>query len=287
MSTDRSLTEDVKLLARRLGAKLVGIAEVDRFEGAPKGFHPREILPEATSVVVIAVPLLYGIIEKSKPFKPYETYIHPQTLKYGMPNREYAVQYVSLNAKLDRIVQELGYLLEERGFYAFPVQASQPNAGMGIEFSTGTDISPEERIQKYLRGAISHRHAAVLAGMGEIGLNNLLMTPEYGPRVRLASLITEAPLVPDKPFSEVLCKGKKDPKACTLCIKSCPFNVLPESKEAIADPLKYNVVNKFRCREESGKNLKLVLGNWVHAICGICIKVCPIGKKLPKVSKSL
>jgi hypothetical protein len=46
------------------------------------------------------------------------------------------------------------------------------------------------------------------------------------------------------------------------------------------------VVHKFRCREESGKALKFVLGNWVHAICGIGIKVCPIGKKLPGVSKS-
>jgi epoxyqueuosine reductase QueG len=285
MSANRFLTEDVKLWARGLGAKLVGIASADNFKGAPEGFHPWEILPDAKSVVVIAVPLLYGVIEKSHPFKPYETYIDPQTLKYGMPNREYAVQYVSLNAKLDRIVQEIGYSLEERGFYAFPVQASLPNAGMGIEFDTGTKISSEERIQKFLRGAISQRHAAVLAGLGEIGLNNLFMTPEYGPRVRIASLITDAPLVPDEPFSGVLCKGKKDPKTCNLCIKSCPFNAIPESKEAIADPLKYNVVNKFRCREESGKVLKLVLGNWVHAICGICIKVCPIGKRLPRIAQ--
>ncbi len=285
MTANTLLTEDVKLWARGLGAKLVGIASADKFEGAPEGFHPREILPDAKSVVVIAVPLLYGVIEKSHPFKPYETYIDPQTLKHGMPNREYAVQYVALNAKLDRIVQEIGYSLEERGFYAFPVQASLPNAGMGIEFDTGTKILPEERIQKYLRGAISQRHAAVLAGLGEIGLNNLFMTPEYGPRVRIASLITDAPLIPDEPFSRVLCKGKEDPKTCNLCIKCCPFNAIPESKEAITDPLKYNVVNKFQCREESGKVLKLVLGNWVHAICGICIKVCPIGKRLPRISQ--
>ena len=203
-----------------------------------------------------------------------------------MPNREYGVQYVTLNAKLDRIVQEIGYLLEEKGFFAFPVQASQPSAGMGIEFSTEAQVSPEERIEKYLRGAISQRHAAALAGMGEIGLNNLFMTPEYGPRVRLASVITDAPLAPDEPFSGVLCKGKQDPKTCNLCIKSCPFNALPESKKPVAGPLQYNVVNKFRCREESGRSVKLVLGNWVHAICGICIKVCPIGKKLPGVFKS-
>ena len=281
---DRLLTEEVKFWAKKLGAKLVGIASADLFEGAPQGFHPGDILPGAHSVVVVAVPLLYGIVEKSKPFKPYETYLHPHTLKHGMPNREYAMQYVSLNIKLDRLVQDLGYALEERGYYGFPVQASMPIAGMGIEFAKEIQITPEESMEKYRCGDLSHRHAAVLAGLGEIGLNNLLMTPEYGPRVRLASVITDAPLVPDKPFSGGLCKGKKDPKKCTICITSCPFNALPRPQAAISDPLQYNAVHKFRCNSESGKSLQLVSGNWVHAICGICIKTCPVGKKLPGVS---
>jgi epoxyqueuosine reductase QueG len=277
----KTLTKEVKLLAKKLGAKLVGVASADSFEGAPKGFHPRDILPDARSVVVVAVPLLYGIVEKCKPFKPYETYIHPHTLKYGMPNREYGAQYVSLNAKLDRLVQDLGYALEEKGFYAFPVQASSPTAGMGMEFSVSNQITLEENMNKYRCGDISHRHAAVLAGIGEIGLNNMLMTPKYGPRVRLASVITDAPLFPDKPFSETLCRGKEDPQKCNLCIKCCPFNALPDCKEAITSPLQYNIVDKFRCYAESGKSLQLVSGNWVHAICGICMKMCPIGKKHP------
>ena len=286
MAANKFLTEDVKQWAREWGARLVGIASADRFEGAPEGYHPRDILPGATSVVVIAVPLLYGVVEKSRPFKPCETYLHPHTLKYGMPNRQYAVQYVSLNAKLDRIVQELGYLLEERGFYAFPVQASQPSAGMGVEFAPGVTVTPEENIDTYRRGELSHRHAATLAGLGEIGLNNLFMTPEYGPRVRLASLITDAPLVPDEPFAGRLCKGKEDPGKCNLCIKACPFKAFPEARQAISGPLKYNMVNKLSCREDSFKSLQLVSGNWVHAICGICIKVCPVGKKMPGVAKS-
>ena len=71
-----NLTKNVKLWAKKLGAKLVGIASADFFQKAPKGFHPRYILPDAHSVIVIAVPLLYGVIEKSTPFKPYETYLH-------------------------------------------------------------------------------------------------------------------------------------------------------------------------------------------------------------------
>jgi hypothetical protein len=138
---EKAITGEVKLLAKKLGARLVGIASADRFEGAPQGFDPRDILPGARSVVVVAVPLLYGVVERSRPFKPYETYLHAHTLKHGMPNREYAAQYVSLNAKLDRMVQDLGYALEERGFYAFPVHASTPTAGMGIEFSPEANIT--------------------------------------------------------------------------------------------------------------------------------------------------
>jgi epoxyqueuosine reductase QueG len=231
---------------------------------------------------VIAIPLLYGVVEKSNPFKPYETYIHPHTWKTGMPNREYAVQYVSLNAKLDRMAQELGYMLEDRGFYAFPVHSSAPSAGSGLEMNEEIDIDPRESMEKYRRGDISHRHAAVLAGLGEIGLNNLLLTPKYGPRVRLASVITDAPLTADKPFSKDLCIGKQDPLRCNVCIKSCPFGALPDAKAVLTDPLRYNVVDKFKCFTESGKSLQMVLGNWVHAICGICMKACPIGKKLSK-----
>jgi epoxyqueuosine reductase QueG len=281
---NKILSEDVKFWARKLGAKLVGIASADSFKGAPEGFHPKDMLSDATSVVVIATPLLYGVVEKATPFKAYETYIPPHIWKHGMPSREYASQYVSVNAWLDRTVQELGYMLEERGFYALAVPASSPFAGMGMELSMGANITTEQRIElseKYKWGDISQRHAAVLAGLGELGLNNLLLTPEYGPRVRIGSIITDAPLVADKPFSEVLCPGKQNPGKCNLCIKSCPYGALPESKEALLNPLDYNKVDKFRCLVESGKDLKTVLGTWTHAICAICMKACPIGKKLP------
>jgi len=276
---DSLLTADVKLWSRQLGGKFVGIASADRFEGAPEGFRPEDILPGARSVVVVGVPLLYGVFEKSTPFKPYETYIHEHTRKHGVPNRGYAAQYVSLNVKLDRLGQELGYALEERGYYAFPIPPSMPNAGMGFEFTPEANVSTEEAYEKYRRGDFSHRHAAVLAGLGEIGLNNLFMTPEYGPRVRLTSVITDASLTPDNPFSGVLCKGKENPKKCNACVKACPYGALPENHEVIADPLKYNVVKKYTCVSDSFKSLQKVSGNWVHAICGICIKTCPVGKK--------
>jgi len=45
---------DVKQTSRELGADLCGIASVDRFEQAPKGFHPCDVLPECQTVIVLA-----------------------------------------------------------------------------------------------------------------------------------------------------------------------------------------------------------------------------------------
>jgi epoxyqueuosine reductase QueG len=283
---NKMLTEEVKFKARQLGAKLVGIASADNFEGVPEGFHPRDTMKDATCVIVMGVPLLYGVVEKATPFKPYETYIHEHNWKWGMPNRSYAMQYVSLNAKSDLMTQELSYMLEDKGYHCFPIPMSTPCAGMGTEPSVAQVEYTSEGMEKYLRGDISHRHAAVIAGLGEFGLNNMLLTPEYGPRVRLTSVITTAPLVPDKPFSGKVCIGKQDPNKCKACVKACPFDVIPDSMAPIDNPFGYNKNDKFKCYSKTAVSLAKILDGWVHAICAICMKACPVGKRLPSLKKN-
>jgi hypothetical protein len=63
----------------------------------------------------------------------------------------------------------------------------------------------------------SDRHPAVATGLGAFGLNNLLLTPEYGPRVRLESMITTAELVPDPLCERPACLGAD---ACGLCLEA-------------------------------------------------------------------
>ena len=53
-----------------------------------------------------------------------------------------------------------------------------------------------------------------------MGKNSLIINPEYGPWIRLQSILTDAPLVPDEEFSEDLC-GE-----CTRCIDACPTGAL-------------------------------------------------------------
>ena len=60
--------------------------------------------------------------------------------------------------------------------------------------------------------------------MGEFAYNRLIITPEYGNRVRFCSILTEAPLPPDKMYD-----GPPLCDRCKKCIKACPTNCLDES----------------------------------------------------------
>ena len=60
---------------------------------------------------------------------------------------------------------------------------------------------------------------AIDAGLGELGRNGLLITPKYGPRVRLAKVITDMPLIPDPPISFGV---KEFCEACMTCAEDCP-----------------------------------------------------------------
>jgi len=67
---------------------------------------------------------------------------------------------------------------------------------------------------------LSQKKMAQLAGLGAIGKNSLLINPTYGPWIRLQSILTDAPLKPDQPYTTDLCKN------CTRCIDACPTNAL-------------------------------------------------------------
>jgi epoxyqueuosine reductase len=67
---------------------------------------------------------------------------------------------------------------------------------------------------------LSQKKMAQLAGLGAIGKNSLLINPTYGPWIRLQSILTDAPLTPDQPYTEDLCKD------CTRCIDACPTDAL-------------------------------------------------------------
>jgi len=221
----KDLASAVKEFALREGADIVGVSSVRSYDGAPKGHRPCDVMDGAKSVVTLAVALPSAALENA-------------------PSREYSVSYMKGNDEANRIAFRLSRYLEDKGYRAVHVPASPPYD------------------MKRNMGDLSHRHAAVLAGLGVLGKNSLLLNPRYGARIRLVSVITDAVLKPDEMMDFDLCGS------CVRCIRACPAKALKGK----------GVVDKEVCDRQHvlvGRRLQLASP---EQICGVCIRVCPVGK---------
>ena len=193
--------EEVKEFFRKRDIDFLGIAPVERFIHAPEGRRPTDLLPGAKSVIVIGMHILYAVGRAAKcaydnPEMRHASYTH---MLFG---------YTHLNRVMDVATHELARMLEGKGYITLPIPASAPNN------------------VKELYGAFSNRHAAVAAGFGEFGWIGLLLVPQIGPRIRVASLITEAEIEPDPMYTgRQLC----DPESCGyICAKVCHVGALSD-----------------------------------------------------------
>ena len=191
---ENALTIKVKELAYRLGADLVGIANIERYENAPIKMSPQGILPGAKSVVVCAVHHPDAAIE-------LDGEIHPQVMG------PYRIQYI-MNDKLDVLSFRIARLLDDMGYKTVPIASSNIWRYRGYKEMAAT-FAPD----------ISHIYGGVCAGLGELGWNGLCITPEYGARNRFISIITEAELTPTPLYN-----GPKLCDMCGECIRKCPTN---------------------------------------------------------------
>lgn len=221
----------IKELAIKLGADVVGVGSAKTMDGAPVNHRPTDFLPNAKSIIAIAVRINYSAVDGLPTTRP-----------------EYVNDANNARAKRNCIICELARKLEEEGF------ASIPFGGGPFD-------------NKTLMGSLSLKHAAVAAGLGEFGLNNLFLTPKYGPRVLLAAIVTDAELEPDPPCNEKLCD------LCDDCLKMCPPDALrnPEGY----DRKKGWTIDKRGCYNYINDILKPTYGD---ASCGMCIKACHVGR---------
>jgi epoxyqueuosine reductase QueG len=220
------LTRKVKRLAKEQGAMLVGVAPVERFDpmpplhdAAPKGSHPRDFLPEARSVISIAMPILDAVLDAPAVLADREMELIPAHAKYEYLELFYdRVGHFLHDVKLEFIGQAMGQFLLGEGHETmiFPTTGIHPH----VEGMTDIEIwetHPGHAPFQYTTGPFSHRHAATRAGLGEFGYNNLVLTREFGARQRFNSIITDAELAPDPLIAEPICLRE----GCRLCLKAC------------------------------------------------------------------
>jgi len=230
-----TLTREIKEIAYTVGADLVGIAPVNRFDEGPKELHPKAYMNDAQCVIVILMGIPYAIgevwgyrvkegVERYMDAWGQET-INPKTagpylwLGYGLLNYE-------LNFAAARVAR----FVERRGYKALPI----PATGMPHRF--------------FQMGDFSHRHAAVAAGLGELGWNRLLITPQFGAYQRLISVITNAPLAGDPMYEgPPLCDREK---CGDKCMENCPVNAFvgEVSCRIGGREFRYSGLDQLKCR---------------------------------------
>jgi epoxyqueuosine reductase len=227
---DGNLKRLIKQKALKEGAAIVGFASVSRWEEYKETasiFYPRNVYPFAKTVVVLGIPILIPMLETT-------------------PSIVYSELYNTTNRLLDEIAYELSVYISGKNVRT----AFFPRDGYG-------DISV---LVKQPAASFSHVLAGKYAGLGTIGFNHTLLTKEFGPRVRLVSILIDADLEPDDMQDKDLCTH------CGVCGKCCPTNAFLD----IGKPIAY--MNKHKCARYHEK-----LREKHRYPCGVCIKVCPVG----------
>jgi len=158
------------------------------------------------------------------------------------PTPLYFHHYRQINFFLDRAAFLLSSRIQELGFQALPIPASQ--------------ILDWEKQSAHL----SHKKVGYLAGLGYVGRNNLLVNPEMGARFRLVTVLTDMPFEVDKPL-------EGDCGKCRACLEPCPAQAINERKEDFDHMACFEKLKEFRKKRNIGQH-----------ICGVCVKACP-GKR--------
>jgi epoxyqueuosine reductase len=215
----------------KLDVDLIGVASISELKGTKLEEMAFRLLPETHSIIVLAMELYREVLTHSRPEK---------TLGQASLNDLLERHQEYLNGRLTKAAYDIAKISHQNGFKALPLPA----------VGTPTD-------SRFLEAVFSYKHAARAAGLGYIGRSSLLITPDFGPRVRLACCLTEAALESKKALVHNLCSE------CDICINNCPASALntPQAEESY-------VINKFACstyRNASGG-------------CIECMRLCPAGK---------
>jgi len=165
--------------------------------------------------------------------------------------------YSVINQRLDQTALTVAGFLMGKGYRAFPVPASQV-----LSYETYTGLAP-------------HKTAAHLSGLGWIGRSALLVTRKYGPRVRFATVYTDAPL-PARTAQKNLCGS------CRLCVDACPAGAITGESFSEDKPRDY-IYDARTCNAYMKERRLSLLGKHVFGgNCGLCVQICPFGTPMLK-----
>lgn len=170
------------------------------------------------------------------------------------PTHTYFHHYRTVNTMIDQITLKIATLLQQWGYLALPIPASQSINQDGWNY----------------RGLFPHRTGAVRSGLGWIGKNCCLVTEKYGPRVRLGTVLTNLELDYGKPVETSQCGS------CQACVKACPAQALKGALWVPGMP-REEIFSPELCSAHMKKAYQHIGRG---AVCGICLQACPKGNQV-------
>ena len=169
------------------------------------------------------------------------------------PTQRYYKEYGRINELLGTLCKQIANMLRTCGRQAEAIEATTGN------FDTRTLSMP-----------VQHKTIATRAGLGWIGKSALLITEEYGPAVRLGSVLMDAEFETGEPIDASRC-GE-----CHRCVDRCPAGAIAGPNWSVGAP-RESIYDAFTCRD---KAMKLSKHQGIDStICGICINACPWTQK--------
>jgi len=223
----KTAKDTLKLLAQSHGAPLFGVCRIDSLH---ENFHAelQDVSAALNTAISIGVPVSASVLDS--------IIDHPTVL--------YKTHYRQINHTLNDIAFLISSQIENSGFHAIPIPASQIISW------------------KPMRAHLSHREIAYKAGLGWWGRNNLLVNRKYGSQVRLVTVLTDLELQPDSPTDD-------DCGDCYDCLKSCPAGAIFKDKKDFRLDRCYRLVSEFARPKRIGT-----------LICGLCLKACKGDKSI-------
>ena len=274
-------TEAIKEKARSLGADLVGIADgavMDQFPPDPENPRSPSDITEFDGGRVIVLAKRISFATSRLP-------------AWNDQHKFYGDEL--LISALEELALDLVFWLEDNGVPGLLVPYHHVDP---LKYAKGKDTQATH--------PLSAEHAAVEAGLGTLGLNHQLITPEYGPRVILGLVMTSADVEPDIKRTEALCLGPE----CGRCLSACPADAVqhwdrdwsacdkyrsPFGFEFMSDYLteiltekdQLQQIAKLRGMESSEIFQAMLRGSGIITGCRRCADVCPVGEDYEELLK--
>lgn len=236
--------------SKKLGFQLFGVSDIKRMEDVPfsndRGLQkPSEVMPSAKSLIIMGMVVWDEGMNVSVSTAGSGDFSGGDTEYYNL--------------------------------YYQIVENKAWNLCRWITKEFGADAIPSTTIHAKV--------AATLAGLGFIGRSTLVITPEYGPRVRWITVLTDLELEPDKPFTKDLCSEQPLCRNGGLCIRACPYSAIIPGPSQGVEPGKKVIYNKCVVAHEFDPVLDTTWEKHIRRVsergfaeCTKCNVACPYGK---------